>query len=101
MENTNEKTAGQKLQEELTWKFPSVALEAPERVKEAYDFCEPYKAFLSEAKTERECVLKAEAMLKDAGYTEFDRRLPISLEIRFISTTAAKQLSLLPSVLHL
>ena len=44
MENTNEKTAGQKLQEELTWKFPSVALEAPERVKEAYDFCEPYKA---------------------------------------------------------
>ena len=22
MENTNEKTAGQKLQEELTWKFP-------------------------------------------------------------------------------
>ena len=25
MENTNEKTAGQKLQEELTWKFPSVA----------------------------------------------------------------------------
>ena len=72
MENTNEKTAGQKLQEELTWKFPSVALEAPERVKEDYDFCEPYKAFLSEAKTERECVLKAEAMLKDAGYTEFD-----------------------------
>ena len=72
MENTNEKTAGQKLQEELTWKFPSVALEAPERVKEAYDFCEPYKAFLSEAKTERECVAKAEAMLKDAGYTEFD-----------------------------
>ena len=98
MENTNEKTAGQKLQEELTWKFPSVALEAPERVKEAYDFCEPYKAFLSEAKTERECVLKAEAMLKDAGYTEFD---PISLETRFISTTAAKRLSLLPSVLHL
>ena len=72
MENTNEKTAGQKLQEELTWKFPSVALEAPERVKEAYDFCEPYKAFLSEAKTERECVAKAETMLKEAGYTEFD-----------------------------
>ena len=72
MENTNEKTAGQKLQEELTWKFPSVALEAPECVKEAYDFCEPYKAFLSEAKTERECVAKAETMLKEAGYTEFD-----------------------------
>ena len=60
METTTEKSIGQQLQEELTWKFPAVALDAPERVKEAYDFCEPYKAFLSEAKTERECVAKAE-----------------------------------------
>ena len=45
MENTNEKTAGQKLQEELTWKFPSVALEAPERVKEAYDSANLTKHF--------------------------------------------------------
>ena len=72
MENTNEKSIGQQLQEELTWKFPAVAMDAPERIKEAYDFCEPYKAFLSEAKTERECVAKAEGMLKEAGYKEFD-----------------------------
>ena len=38
MENTNEKSIGQQLQEELTWKFPAVAMDAPERIKEAYDF---------------------------------------------------------------
>ena len=94
MENTNEKSIGQQLQEELTWKFPAVAMDAPERIKEAYDFCEPYKAFLSEAKTERECVAKAEGMLKEAGYKEFD-------PIRFISTTGANPSSPLLSVLHL
>lgn len=26
MENTNEKSIGQQLQEELTWKFPAVAM---------------------------------------------------------------------------
>ena len=72
MENTNEKTKGQLLQEQLTWEFPSIAQAAPERVEAAQSFCEPYKAFLSEAKTERECVTKAEAMLKEAGYTVFD-----------------------------
>ncbi len=72
MENTKEKTKGQLLQEQLTWKFPSIALAAPERVQTAHAFCEPYKAFLSEAKTERECAAKAEAMLTAAGYTVFD-----------------------------
>ena len=45
----------------------AVAMDAPERINEAYDFCEPYNAFLSEAKTERECVAKDEGMLKEAG----------------------------------
>ena len=35
-------------------------------------FCENYKAFLDEGKTERECVKKAVELLKAAGYTEFD-----------------------------
>ena len=72
MENTKEKTKGQLLQEQLTWEFPSIAQAAPERVEAAQAFCEPYKAFLSEAKTERECVTLAETMLKEAGYTVFD-----------------------------
>ena len=50
---------GKELQEELTWKFPHIAKEAPEQVEEAAAFCEGYKAFLDEGKTERECVKKA------------------------------------------
>ena len=46
---------GKELQEELTWKFPHIAKEAPEQVEEAAAFCEGYKAFLDEGKTERMC----------------------------------------------
>ena len=63
---------GKELQEELTWKFPHIAKEAPEQVEEAAAFCEGYKAFLDEGKTERECVKKAVELLKTAGYAEFD-----------------------------
>ena len=63
---------GKELQEELTWKFPHIAKEAPEQVEEATAFCEGYKAFLDEGKTERECVKKAVELLKAAGYAEFD-----------------------------
>ena len=63
---------GKELQEELTWKFPHIAKEAPEQIEEAAAFCEGYKAFLDEGKTERECVKKAVELLKAAGYAEFD-----------------------------
>lgn len=63
---------GKELQEELTWKFPHIAKEAPEQVEEAAAFCEGYKVFLDEGKTERECVKKAVELLKAAGYAEFD-----------------------------
>lgn len=67
-----EKLTGKELQEKLTWKFPHIAQAAPEQVKEAAEFCEGYKTFLDEGKTERECVKAAEALLKAAGYTVFD-----------------------------
>ncbi len=63
---------GKELQEELTWKFPHIGKEAPDQMEEAMSFCENYKAFLDEGKTERECVKKAVELLKAAGYTEFD-----------------------------
>lgn len=65
---------GKELQEELTWKFPHIAKDAPEQVEEAAAFCEGYKAFLDEGKTERECVKKAVELLKAAGYAEFDTK---------------------------
>ncbi|MBQ2273903.1 MAG: aminopeptidase, partial [Clostridia bacterium] len=41
-------------------------------LKAADAFCEDYKAFLDEAKTEREAVKASIALAKSAGFTEFD-----------------------------
>ncbi len=67
-----EKTRGQQLQDELTFKFPHIAKEAPDQREEAEMFCEGYKRFLDNGKTERECVREAVAMLEMQGYRPFD-----------------------------
>ena len=67
-----EKTKGQQLQEELTFKFPHIAKEAPSQREEAEMFCEGYKRFLDNGKTERECVREAVAMLEMQGYRPFE-----------------------------
>ncbi len=67
-----EKSAGKILEEQLIWKFPHIAKDAPAQVEEAAKFCEGYKAFLDKGKTERECVAAAVEMLKAAGYQELD-----------------------------
>lgn len=67
-----EKSAGKILEEQLTWKFPHIAKDAPAEVEKAAAFCEGYKAFLDAGKTERECVKAAVELLKAAGYQELD-----------------------------
>lgn len=67
-----EKSKGKQLEEQLMWKFPHIAHEAPEQREQAAAFCEGYKHFLDAGKTERECVKAAEALLKQAGYQELD-----------------------------
>lgn len=67
-----EKLSGKELQEKLTWKFPNVGLKAPDQIALAAEFCQGYKQFLDDGKTERECVIVAERMLLSAGYVEFD-----------------------------
>ena len=66
------KTAGQLLMEELSAEFPNIAKKAPEMIPEAQRFCEGYKRFLDEGKTERECVRASEALAKKAGYRPFE-----------------------------
>lgn len=63
---------GKELQKQLTWKFPHIGQAEPAQIKEAAEFCEGYKVFLDEGKTERECVVVAERMLLAAGYQPFD-----------------------------
>ena len=72
MSDNMEKTEGMMLEEKLTWNFPHIGKDAPEQVEKAAEFCEGYKAFLDEGKTERECVEAAVNRLKAAGYTEFE-----------------------------
>ena len=63
---------GKDLEKALLWEAPHIGEKAPEQIPEAQDFCEGYKEFLNKGKTERECVKKAVAILKNAGYREFD-----------------------------
>lgn len=63
---------GKELEKELLWRPPHIAQKSCEQLGEAADFCEGYKEFLNKGKTERECVKEAVAMLKAAGYKEFD-----------------------------
>ena len=67
------KTKGQELAEQLLFTQPHVADEAPEALEKAQEFCEDYKAFLDEAKTEREAVKAGVKRLEAAGYRPFDR----------------------------
>ncbi len=72
MSEKKEKSEGKKLEEALTFQFSHIAKKAPEQVEKAESFCEGYKKFLDDAKTERECVSVAAALLQKAGYTPFD-----------------------------
>ncbi len=69
---SEKKSKAKQLQDKLTFTFPSIGMEDPDRVKKAFEFCEPYKAFLNAAKTEREAVIEAERQLTEAGYSPFD-----------------------------
>ena len=69
-----EKTsAGKELSEKLSYKNENFyEISTPEEIKAAYDYCEGYKKFLDEAKTEREATAVAIEMAKKAGYTPYE-----------------------------
>lgn len=66
------KTKGQELAEKLVWKAPNIGKEAPKQIAKAEKFCEGYKKFLNEGKTERECVSAIVSRLVKAGYIPYD-----------------------------
>ncbi len=68
-----EKTAAERLKEQLEYRPENGGKSLPEAViAEADAYCEGYKRFLDNAKTEREAVLEAIAMAESAGYVPFD-----------------------------
>lgn len=68
----SDSSEGKKLEAALTWKFPNIGKESPGQIEEARAFCEGYKEFLDQGKTERECVQVTVAMLEEAGYEPLD-----------------------------
>lgn len=68
---SKEKTKGQQLAEELFYEAPLAADSSEDTAEKAHEFCQGYKVFLDNAKTEREGAAYAEKMLKEAGYTQF------------------------------
>ena len=70
MEN---KTQGQILEEQLLMKKVNGAeLLSDEEIAKADEFCEGYKKFLKNAKTERGAVIETVKILEQNGYQEFD-----------------------------
>ncbi|WP_156136369.1 aminopeptidase [Candidatus Soleaferrea massiliensis] len=68
------KSAAELLQEDLLTSGKNKVLKLSAKdLSEADSFCEGYKAFLNEAKTEREAVTCAIRMLNAGGFEEFDR----------------------------
>ena len=88
---------GKDLEKALLREAPHIGEKAPEQIPEAQDFCEGYKTFLNEGKTERECVKKAVSLLTDAGYKEFDPKASYKSGDKIYWSTERKQLSLPPS----
>lgn len=55
----------------LLYKNETVADAAPDTLAAAQEFCEGYKAFLDNGKTEREVTVYSEKLLQEAGYKPF------------------------------
>lgn len=68
-----EKTKAALLKEALFLdKKNGVSTLEPSQIKAADTFCEPYKTFLDQAKTEREAVQTAVGLAEQAGFVQFD-----------------------------
>ena len=61
------------IEKELTYQFRNIGKEMPDEFAAADAFCEGYKQFLDEGKTERECVRIVQAMAEKEGYAAFGR----------------------------
>lgn len=66
------KSKGQELMDKLSYKKKNIFETASDKeIKEIYEYCEGYKAFLDEAKTEREAVVYAIKAAEKKGYKPY------------------------------
>ncbi|MED9996346.1 MAG: hypothetical protein UFP03_06080, partial [Paludibacteraceae bacterium] len=63
---------------ELTYKQPHIATQIDKAAQNtAFQFCEAYKTFLDQAKTEREAVQVTVQMAQEAGFKPFTWGMPL------------------------
>ena len=68
----SEKSLGQKMMEELSYKKKNIYEEASsDKIREIFDYAVGYAKYLDSTKTEREAVNHSIKMLEDAGYSEY------------------------------
>ena len=68
----SEKSIGQKMMEELSYKKKNIYEEAsPEKIQKIFDYSVGYSKYLDVSKTEREAVIHSIKMLEAAGYSEY------------------------------
>ncbi|MDL2232783.1 aminopeptidase [Ruminococcaceae bacterium OttesenSCG-928-L11] len=73
MENTNEKTLAEQLKDQLLMNPENGGIRMDDAViAKAGEFCEAYKTYLDNAKTEREAVTTTIKMLEKEGFVPFD-----------------------------
>lgn len=95
MENENKKSEVDALKEKL-FSSPknAVQLLSDEKIKKADKFCEKYKQFLDNAKTEREAVKEAVTIAKENGFEKYSKNKKYKAGDRFYSINRGKALIL-------
>ncbi|HHW49733.1 MAG TPA: aminopeptidase [Clostridiaceae bacterium] len=77
------KTEGQKLYEKLAFKSKNIWEHVSEEYKnEAFKFCEGYKNFLDEAKTEREFAEKTRLLAEEKGFVSLDEIIKSNTKLK-------------------
>lgn len=91
----SEKSKAEALKEKLFLKRENGLLKASEEeIEKAQEFCEGYKAFLNNAKTERMAVKAAIAIAKEAGFEEFNAKKAYKAGDKYFVNNRGKALAL-------
>ena len=95
MENENKKSEAELLKEKLLSKPKNAVFNlSEEKIKKVDKFCEKYKQFLDNAKTEREAVKEAVNIAKENGFEKYSKSKKYKAGDKFYSINRGKALIL-------
>ena len=85
-----EKSAGELLKEKLVYKKKSAFEKCPDEKEAAFDYCEGYKKFLDNAKTERDATAYSIKLAKEAGFVEYKLGMKVAPGDKFYYDNRSK-----------